>query len=141
MIIKEPKVKVEGGRGIPAVSIRQPQATAVLAQPGPFRHPGWRTDYRGPLLIHAAKRLAGDPPAGKVASPTYGALLGVVDLVDCVANGRADGGPDEVGYVWVFGNPRLFAQPIAYIGRMGLFEVAQTVVADAIAGLSDARKK
>ena len=41
MIIKEPKVKVEGSRGIPAVSIRQPQATAVLAHPGPFRHPGW----------------------------------------------------------------------------------------------------
>ncbi len=139
--MKEPKVKLEGNRGVPAVSIRQPQATAVLAHPGPFRHPGWRTDYRGPLLIHAAKRLAGDPPAGKVASPIYGALLGVVDLVDCVANGRADGGPDEVGYVWVFDNPRLFARPIAYIGRMGLFEVAQTVVADAIAGLSNARTR
>ena len=99
------------------------------------------TDYRGPLLIHAAKRLAGDPPAGKTASPTYGALLGVVELLDCVANGRADGGPDEVGYVWVFGNPQLFAHPIAYIGRMGLFEVAQTVVADAIADLGDVRKR
>jgi hypothetical protein len=141
VIIKEPKVKVEGSRGIPAVSIRQPQATAVLAQSGVFRHPGWRTDYRGPLLIHAAKRLAGDPPAGKTASPTYGALLGVVDLTDCVANGRADGGPDEVGYVWVFANPRLFAHPISYIGRMGLFEVAHTVVADAIADLGTVRKR
>ena len=140
MTTKELKVKVEGARGIPAVSIRQPQATAVLAQPGPFRHPGWRTDHRGLLLIHAAQRLAGDPPAGKVASPPYGALLGVVELVDCVANGRADGGPDEVGYIWVLDNPRLFAHPIAYVGRMGLFEVAQTVVADAIADLGHGRK-
>ena len=123
-----------------AVSIRQPQAAAILAAPGPFHYPGWRTDHRGPLLIHATSRKAGDPPAGRAASPVFGALLGVVEMVDCVATDRAGGGPDEVGYTWVLARPRAFAAPIPYVGRLGLFEVADAVVADALAALPPAKK-
>ncbi len=84
---------------MPALSIRQPAAAALVAPPGPFELPGWRTDYRGPLLIHASSRKAGDPPAGRAGSPVYGALIGLVDLTDCVATEHIDEGPDEVGYV------------------------------------------
>ena len=129
-----PQPRVE--RGIPAVTMRQPRAAAALARPGPFRHQGWRTDYRGPLLIHAAKRESGDPPAGAADAPTYSALLGVVELVDCVCTEREGGGPDEEGFVWVLANPRPFAAPIPYVGRLGIFEVAAAVVAAALVGLA-----
>ncbi len=120
---------------MPALSIRQPAAAALVAPPGPFELPGWETDYRGPLLIHASSRGNGDLPAGRAGSPVYGALIGLVDLTDCVATEHIDEGPDEVGYVWVFANPRPFAGPVSYTGRMGIFLVAAEVVADALAAL------
>jgi hypothetical protein len=118
------------------VTMRRPQAAAALAPPGPFEHPGWETDHRGPLLIHAARWAAGDPPVGRSDGPAYGALLGVVEMVDCVAIGRAGGDPDEVGFVWVLANPRTFARPVRHGGRMGLFLVGDAVVAGVLAGLA-----
>jgi hypothetical protein len=118
-----------------AVTIRQPWAAALLAAPGPSLHPAWQTDHRGPLLIHAAKREAGDPPAGRADGPAYGALIGIVDLVDCVCTGRAGSCPDEEGFVWVLANPRPFAAPVPQVGRLGLFDVAASVVAASLMGL------
>ena len=136
MTAKQPIAHVPVGRGVYAVTIRQPQAAAALARPGPFRHPGWETDYRGLLLIHAAKRATGDPSPSRAGDPAYGALLGLVELVDCVANGPEDGDPDEVEYVWVLANPRTFACPVPHIGRMGLFLVGDAVVAGILAALA-----
>jgi hypothetical protein len=120
-----------------AMTIRQPRAAALLAAPGPSVQPAWRTDHRGPLLIHAATQGAGDPSPDAAGSPVYGALLGVVDLVDCVETGRPSGGPDEVGYVWVLANPRPFARPVPHPGRRaGLFDVADAAVAGALEGAS-----
>jgi len=109
-----------------AVTIRQPGAAAVFARPGPFQLPAWRTDHRGPLLIHAGKRGRGDPPDGPGSRTAYAALLGVVDLVDCVTVGAAD----ETGYVWVLANPRRFAHPVPHAERgVGLFDVPAVLVA------------
>jgi hypothetical protein len=58
----------------------------------------------------------------------------VVDLVDCVES-RA--GTDEAGYVWVLANPRRFARPVPHVDRkVGLFDVADAAVADALEGAS-----
>ena len=139
MAATQPKAHLRVGRGMYAVTMRRSQAAAALAPPGPYEHPGWETDHRGPLLIHAARWAAGDPPAGRSDGPAYGALLGVVEMVDCVAIGRAGGDPDEVGFVWVLANPRTFARPIPHGGRMGLFLVGDAVVAGVLAGLASAR--
>ena len=60
----------------------------------------------------------------------------MVELVDCVANGPAGGDPDEVEYVWVLANPRTFARPIPYSGRMGLFLVGDAVVASVLEAIA-----
>jgi hypothetical protein len=131
-VIAKQQAEGTSGRGLPAVSIRQPQASALVDCPGPFEHPAWETEYRGQLLIHAAKRGAGDPPVGRSDSPAYGALVGVVDLVDCIRTERDGGGPDEVGFVWVLTNARSFSVPVPYVGRLGLFDVPHAVVAGAL---------
>jgi hypothetical protein len=118
-----------------AVTVRQPQAAAVFAQRrGPYRLRLWRTDHRGQLLIHAARRGPGDPSPDADGGPAYGVLLGIVDLVDCVEAQTGDD-PDEAGHAWVLANPRLFAHPVPYAGRgaVGLFPVADAVFADALA--------
>jgi hypothetical protein len=112
-----------------AVTIRQPQATAVLSRPGPIKLLLWRTDYRGVLLIHADRRGAGDPLPGPDGKPIYNALLGIVELVDCVEADGTDSDADEAGHIWVLANPRQFTHPIAHPGRgVGLFSVADELI-------------
>ena len=134
----QPKASPAVATAMAAVSIRQPTANAVMARAEPFELPGWLTDYRGPLLIHASRREGGDPPVDASAGAAYGALIGVVEMVDCVSRDREGGGPDETAYVWVLADPRPFARPIPYAGRMGLFQVAGAAVADALTALGQA---
>src|SRR5260370_37835459 len=80
-----------------AVTVRQPQAAAVFARRrGPYKLRLWRTDHRGQLLIHAARRGPGDPSPGADGGPAYGRLLGSVELVDCV-EAQAGDDADEAG--------------------------------------------
>jgi hypothetical protein len=65
-----------------AVSVRQPQAGAVPTSPVADGPPGRVADPRGPAR--------GRRPAGRDGRPAYGALLGVMGLVDCVDSGAAD---------------------------------------------------
>ena len=116
-----------------AVSIPQPHAAALLAGPGPVEHPSWWTNHRGPLLIHAGKRVAGNapPPRDLVCN----ALLGVVDLVACVRKDHRGADPDEAAYFWVLANPRVFATPYPHNGKPGMLHVADQLVAAALAGV------
>ena len=61
------------------------------------------------------------------------ALVGVVELVDCIESGHPGADPDEVEYLWVLAKPRVFVRPLPYIGRSGLFLVSHEVVAAALA--------
>jgi len=92
-----------------ALSLWQPHAQAIALGLKPFETRGWSTDYRGPLAIHAAKKLFSykDYPLdyyqevskrfhlGFVNFPLfaldYGKVICVVDVVDCVPTGRLRG--------------------------------------------------
>jgi hypothetical protein len=116
-----------------AVSVQHPQAAAILAALGPVTCRFWRTDYRGPLLIHAARRPAGRACLGWAEGLACNAILGVVELADCVRTDHPGGDPDEATYRWVLVAPRAFARPLPYHGRQGLFHVADAAVAGALA--------
>ena len=121
------------------LTIRQPWAAAVLAGLKAVENRSWSTRHRGPLLIHAARRGRGDPTDDGLA---YGALLGVVELLDCVACRHTGGDPGEVGYAWVLTSPRAFRRPVPHPGgRPGLFDVADQVVADALAPPAPRQRK
>ena len=115
------------------VTLRQPEATAVVLGVVKQLWRGRSLVYRGPLLIHAGKRVAGNapPPRDLVCN----ALLGVVDLVACVRKDHRGADPDEAAYFWVLANPRVFATPYPYNGKPGMFQVADQVVAAALAGV------
>jgi hypothetical protein len=58
-----------------------------------------------------------------------------MDLVACVRREHHGADPDEVGYYWVLANPRVFATPFPYNGKRGMFQVADQLVAAALAGV------
>jgi len=80
---------------LPVFSIRQPFAWLVVNGIKDVENRSWRTNYRGPLLIHASKSMArlSDEDfeyyreLAKVRwPPTFdiGGIIGMVELVDCV---------------------------------------------------------
>ena len=81
-------------RAVKVISLYQPWATLVVIGAKKFETRSWKTNYRGPLLIHASKRftkaeqsLCAEWPFRKYvqnsALPT-GAIVGRVDLTDCM---------------------------------------------------------
>ncbi len=90
-----------------ALSIRQPWADAIIWHGKDVENRSWPTQYRGPVLIHAAKkwgpeeranlRWVEDATATKledVACPLLGGIIGRAEIVDCVS---------EWGSKWFFG--------------------------------------
>jgi activating signal cointegrator 1 len=87
-----------------AISLHQPWASLVVLGSKTMETRHWSTDYRGPLLIHAAKRrnieellwlgaswqfhaafhAVGGSMNGRVLDLPFGALVGKVDLIGCV---------------------------------------------------------
>ena len=111
-----------------AISLEQSHATEILARLSPCPFHFWRTDHRGLLLIHARTPKLAQGVSASPQGPRANALVGVVDLMDCINSTRPGDDPDEVEYHWLLANPRTFAKPLPYAGRLGLFLVSERVV-------------
>jgi hypothetical protein len=76
------------------ISIRQPWANLIVRGVKDVENRTWKTDYRGPLLIHASKKFDYDgqywilenfPKALKPGGIIYlGGIIGQVEMVDCI---------------------------------------------------------
>ena len=112
-----------------ALTIRQPWAWAIMAGIKRVENRTWRTTHRGPLVIHAGKhrprprkrdwdRLPDGTPLPPVDDLAFGAVLGVVDLVDVVLadDPAVDGDPfvdpDPTGWCWILANPQPLPAPV-----------------------------
>jgi activating signal cointegrator 1 len=102
------------------LSIQQPFASAILTGQKAEECRSWRTSHRGPLAVHAGRRVRAEAfadypnfSAGRV--PT-GRVLGVVDVVDCLEDVYA-------GWVWLLASPRWLKEPLPAKGRLGLFKI------------------
>uniref|UniRef100_A8GLP2 ASCH domain-containing protein n=1 Tax=Serratia proteamaculans (strain 568) TaxID=399741 RepID=A8GLP2_SERP5 len=117
-----------------ALSVRQPWAWLIVNGHKPVENRTWRTNYRGPLLIHASKGvLSRDYAAAfnlirhhclgirlpEIDGFECGGIVGAVELTDCVT--RHDslffGGPH--GFVLANATPTDF-HPMK--GRLSFFE-------------------
>lgn len=109
----------------------------------------WKTDYRGPLLIHAGKSkkfLSGNETT--YPEMPFGAIVGVCDLVGCVEvqqnildktivpESARDKYPwlarhehAEGPFCFILENIRRLKNPIPYSGSLGLFDVHESFFA------------
>lgn len=140
-----------------ALSLLQPWATLVAIGAKKIETRSWKTDYRGPVAIHASTRtsrlqrlLALSRPfvdalldAGVILPDDepdipVGAILCVCDLVD-VTPITADNAPPEPErsfgdytpgrYAWHLANVRVLPEPIPAKGRLGLWTPPPDVLA------------
>jgi hypothetical protein len=133
-----------------AVSILQPWAVLILAGAKRFETRGWHTAHRGPLAVHAGRRLSRaaralcrrEPVAGLLRGAGWpdpdllprGVVLGTVELVACrrveelppealTDTERALGDFRPGRWAWEFRDPRLLPLPVAARGRLGIFNL------------------
>lgn len=130
--------EIENPGILKALSIRQPWAWLIINGGKDFENRTWATQYRGPVLIHAAKGMtpkeyaeASDwadfcgvsvPPINELQR---GGIIGAADIVDCV---------DDAESNWFFGpygfklaNPRPLPF-VPYRGALGFFNVPMELV-------------
>ena len=130
-----------------AISLWQPWASAIPLGYKRIETRGWKTNYRGPLAIHAAKRWA--PDQREFASVQMrlgrlpkriplGAIVAICRIVDCIptdeimsqrirygvtAIERIYGNYDAGRYAWLLEDIRALPEPIGFRGGQGFFNV------------------
>jgi hypothetical protein len=128
-----------------ALTLTQPWATLVAIGAKRIETRSWRTGYRGPIAIHAAKgyptRLRGlrfDEPfmsalwrAGikpDMPLPTA-AVVAVAQLADCIhifvpppEPERSFGDYSPGRYAWLLSDVRELREPIPALGALGLWD-------------------
>ena len=92
MTMKSSKVNADY-REIRALTIRQPFPELILRRRKPYEIRSWRTNYRGPLVIHSAARIKTDCAKESGLKPdtlVTSAFVGVAVLSDVRPYTRAD---------------------------------------------------
>ena len=115
------------------LSVRQPWANAIFIAGKDVENRSRYTDYRGPLLIHASRRI--DWQAARQEGPLKkrlqyvtdrrmetGVIIGVVDLTNVVDNAPSEWAEPGCWH-WLLANRRFLAQPFPCPGKLGLFEI------------------
>jgi hypothetical protein len=121
---------------LPALSIRQPWADLILWGIKEVENRTWPTRFRGRLLIHAGRQVDSGALARLEASygvvlpagyaPRTGAILGMVELVDCVEHHPSPFFHGPWGFV--LRDPVDFGVPIPAAGRLGIFQVPRELL-------------
>lgn len=120
---------------IPALSLRQPWAWAILCAGKDIENRTWSTNYRGRIRIHAAKTWDEDGnrwlndhgffPLDWLRPRDLGAYVGEVTVVDCCKFTpclRRDHGAWPFGPIcWILENPMAYSEPIPGRGYPGLY--------------------
>lgn len=121
-----------------ALSIRQPWAWLILNAGKDIENRNWRTNFRGRVLIHAAKGMTHEEledaewfvqieisQSIKIPHRTElerGGIVGSVEIVDCVRKTNCNPWHDSNSWGFVLRDPR----PLPFIplkGSLGFFEV------------------
>lgn len=106
-----------------ALSVRQPFANKIIFKGKDIENRTWHANIRGTVAIHAGMKFQEyvDLPAEEKKQLVRGAIIGVVDVVDCVDKHRSKwfNGP----YGFVLKNPRPLKKPIPCKGKLNFWDV------------------
>ena len=122
-----------------ALSIKQPWAWLICAGYKDIENRDWKLPAYGffppqRIYVHASKvadweaimnnylrkKMVDKIIKGRQLS--LGAIIGEVDIIDCVTQSKSPWFVGEYGFVLI--NPILYGEPIPYKGRLGFFEVS-----------------
>lgn len=124
-----------------AITLWQPWASAIFSGSKLYETRSWPTAHRGPLLIHAGKKIDMVFATGCGFVCPCGYILGAVDVVDCVSaetvpeNERAWGDFTPGRWAWKLANPRALREPIRATGKQGIWSIDDSLLIDLPVGI------
>jgi len=129
------------------ISIKQPWAFLICSGVKDIENRTWQTKFRGRVLVHASAKaqslevlsedrwnvLQSQAFDNNTSMKVYetGAIIGSVEIVDCVINhssiwaDKASGHvpfKKEVIYNWIVANPILFPEPLPVKGKLNFWD-------------------
>lgn len=123
--------------------ITNPEARAVLYDNGHMKdieNRDWKTNFRGPVLIHASKGMTRDeygacfrhcemlgvklPPMDELQR---GGIVGMATITDCVDDSESDWFFGDYGFVLADAKPLPF---VPFSGALGFFDVPDDLIKD-----------
>lgn len=135
---------------IKALTVYEPWASLIAINKKKIETRSWCTKYRGPLAIHAAKKIPGDivfqEPLYSALIPLHNGdgimfpghcILAICNLVDCVkitpefvvglsTEGRVFGDYTPGRYAWVLEDVHRLKEPIPAKGRQRIWNWDET---------------
>ena len=111
------------------ISIRQPWAWLIVSGHKDIENRDWPTHYRGPVVIHASKRVPYEDECADIEKRfgvklpddfEVGGIIGTAEIVDCVS------AHDSRWFFGAFGFVLNNACPVPFVpmpGKLGLFNV------------------
>lgn len=118
------------------ISVMQPYASLIVQGTKDIENRSRPFNYTGPLLIHASKKWSQSgydfitdtmgeyiPWKDKHA---FGAIIGVVDMIDCVDQSDSEWFLGDWGFV--FENAREFKEPIPWRGQLWIFDFPDSLL-------------
>lgn len=124
-----------------AISVWQPWAWLIVYGYKPVENRTWSLTYKGPLVIHAGKRLGREqqkdyddicrtfpdliPRMPKLKDMDFGGVVGTVNMVDCVTQHPSPWFHGPFGFVFTDAEVTQFAP---FPGKQGLFPVNSSFV-------------
>lgn len=134
------------------ISIKEPWATLIKDRKKYIETRSWKTNYRGPIYIHASKakitkeissnkelmNLVGD------SKLNYGYIICQCELIDCVPMTQnfinnlkdknyqeyVEGIYKEGRYAWILDNIKVLDTPIKVSGQLGIWNYEDTMKQD-----------
>ena len=118
-----------------ALSIKQPWAYLIVNGYKDIENRTWPTNFRGRIYVHTGKSedefayhwlermvlVHHRIPRVEISFPlTFGAIIGEVDIIDCVLSSDSPWYAGQFGFV--LSNPVAYAEPIPCKGKLGFFE-------------------
>lgn len=113
------------------ITVRQPWAHAIIFLGKDVENRPRRFHHRGPLVIHAGKGMDREEAVKRGLDPdrlVRGAIVGIVDMVDCVRNHKSKWA-NKGAWHWVLRNPRALKKPIQYKGKQGVLLIPRELLA------------
>jgi hypothetical protein len=115
------ELTTSGLPGMKVLTVRQPWAELIVSGRKDVENRTRRTNHRGLLAIHAGLGFDDhEPPVRRVLD--FGAIIGVVDVVDCTQGSRSRWAL-PLQWHWLLANARRLSKPIPYRGALGLWTV------------------
>ena len=115
---------MESESAMKTLTIRQPWIERLISGAKRYEFRNWKTTYRGPILLHAGKRIDDDalPTTAELDAPR-GSIVAVGCLVDIVKNDRYNlMGEPRFEYGWSIRDIVRFPEPIAARGQLWLWQ-------------------